>query len=120
MAHKDELVGSKIQSNLAAILGDDLSTGLTATGSNQGGALALSASCSKFSTVSASTGAILPTASGKGEYAVFNGGASPLSVYPAVGETINGSSANTAFSVTNGKSAIFKPVGQTWIAVLSA
>ncbi len=51
---------------------------------------------------------------------MFNGGASPLSVYPAVGETINGSSANTAFSVTNGKSAIFKPVGQTWIAVLSA
>lgn len=120
MAHKDELVGSKIAPSLAAVLGDDLNTGLTATGSTQGTALSLSSSVSKFTTVSASTGAILPNASGKGEYAVYNGGANPLSVYPATGETINGGAANAAFTVTNGKAAVFKPVGQTWIAILSA
>lgn len=120
MAHKDELVGEKVAPSLAAILGDDIAISLVATGSSQADALSLAASVSKFATVASNTGAILPTASGKGKYCIYNGGANALKVYPAVGETINGGAANASFSVTNGKAAMFVPCGQTWIAFLSA
>jgi len=120
MAHKDELVGAKMAPSQAAVFGDDLTTGLTATGSAQTDALALSTSISAFSTVASNTGARLPAASGKGEYAVMNGGANTLKVYPATGERINAGSANAAFSVAAGKCAYFRPVGQEWYAVVSA
>lgn len=120
MATKDELIWGKMQGSLAAQFGDDITVAVAAAGTTQLTAIPLTGSVTFLTTAAASSGVILPTASGKGEYGVFNGGANAVAVYPAVGESINGSSANTSFSVTNGKSAIFKPVGQKWLAVLSA
>lgn len=72
---------------------------LTATGSTQGTALPLPADVCKFTTVSASTGAILPPANPGDSGSVFNGGASALSLYPPVGGKVNGLGTNTAYSI---------------------
>lgn len=121
MATKGELMRSGLAWEAANLIGLDLDTTTeTATGSAQTDAFALTASITIFGTVGSGTGARLPSATGSSPYAVFNNGANALAVYPATGETINASSANTSFSVTNGKGAIFFPHGNKWIANLSA
>ena len=106
-----------------------VATALTATGSTQATALLVTSELSLFGTVAASTGAILPLNAEPGdELVVVNGGANALSVYPQTGATINGGSANAAFSVAAGKSARFtayqvtgRGVGTVnWVALLSA
>jgi len=72
---------------------------LTATGSTQATALALPADICKFTTVAASTGAIIPPSNPTDSGTVYNGGANALSLYPPVGGTINGLSANAAYSI---------------------
>lgn len=119
MALKTELMAKGAQAFLANSLGfDTAATGLTATGSNQAGALALISNFSVFTTVASSTGALLPSALAKAPYVIYNGGSNPLTVYPNGSETINNGA--TSFSVTNGKSATFWAAGTQWIAVLSA
>lgn len=119
MALKTAFVGLPAQNR--TLLGvDSYTSGLTATGSAQGDALALTSSFSAFGTVAASTGCILPSASNAGPYLIVNGGANALSVYPASGEYINAGSQNAAFSVTAAKTAMFFPAGNRWFAVLSA
>lgn len=119
MTSKAALMGSGMPGSLANKLGyDDPSALLTATGSTQGTALALAGNYAVFGTVAASTGAILPPSSG--QFIVINGGASPLSIYPPLGAAINGGTANAAFSVTNGKSALFITNGTSIAAFLSA
>lgn len=76
----------KTQANSAA-------TGLTATGTNQATAYALTAKSNSFSTVAAGTGVIL-TGSVGDDQLVYNGGANPMTVYPASGAGINGLPAN--------------------------
>jgi hypothetical protein len=119
MALKTAFVGLPGQNR--TLLGvDTYVSGLTATGSAQGDALALTASFVNFTTVASSTGTILPSASNSGPYLILNNGAQTLSVYPATGEFINALSANSAFSVTAAKSAMFFPAGNRWCAILSA
>lgn len=121
MPSQGELMRASLPAEAARLLGATLnSTPQTATGSVQGDALVLTANITNFTTVAASTGCILPSATGVAPYMVTNNGANALSVYPAVGEMINGGSANAAFSVTNAKAASFYPHGNTWIVILSA
>lgn len=116
-----EIMRASLPAEAARMLGATAdATTETATGSVQADAFVLTANITKFGTVAASTGAILPSATGVAPYFIFNGGASPLTVYPALGETINASAANTGFSVTNGKGAYFYPHGNQWMANLSA
>lgn len=90
-------------------------TGLTATGNSQGTALALPSDFNVFSTVAASTGAILPATGGQYQLTdtiiVVNHGASTLTVYPPTGGTIGTGSANAGVSVAAGKTAWFLVVG---------
>jgi hypothetical protein len=88
---------------------------LTAAGNSQGTALVIPSGqdLSVFTTVAASTGAILP-ASGVSpgeEYVIANHGANALSVYPAVGGTMGTASANAAYSLAAGKTGYFLYVG---------
>jgi hypothetical protein len=83
---------------IAAIQGTTANN-LTATGSTQGTALPLPADINKFTTVAASTGAIIPAANPGDSGTVFNGGANALSLYPPVGGKINGLGTNAAYSV---------------------
>ncbi len=96
-------------------------TGLTGAGSSsQANALLLVPGVNIFTTVGANSGGRLPPAGGAGKIAVINSGASALLVYPATGETINALTANSSFSVTNAKMATFEPIGNSWVANLSA
>jgi NO-binding membrane sensor protein with MHYT domain len=119
MALNTELMACGMQAEGAKKLGYDTpATGLTATGSTQGSALALTSTCSIFSTVSASTGAVLSSASKPA--VVYNGGASTLTVYPPGTFNFLGLSASVGISVPANKSALFIPVGTQIVANISA
>jgi len=114
-------------SPLAAAMINGANAGpFTATGSTQATALLLQACSNLFTTVAASTGAILPLTTqariSPGDIiAVSNNGANALSVYPPVGFSIGTLAANTALSVPAGKSALFQALGNNnYVYFLSA
>jgi len=118
MPLKSELMSSGLTALQANLLAQDpASAALTATGTTQGTALALTSNFSVFGTVGSNTGAILGA---PGMYLIVNGGANPLLLYPPVGGNINGGTVNASFSVTNAKSAIAISNGLTWFVNLSA
>lgn len=97
----------------------------TALGSTQAGAFALTQCATEFTTVAASTGARLPATglnvSTGDVLAVFNQGASSLSVYPPVGFKIGLAATNAAVAVGTGKSALFVARGDgNYFAIVSA
>ena len=96
-------------------------SGLTAAGTTQGTALAITSQTNEFTTVAASSGGILPSPE-QGEFIfVQNSGANALNIYPASGHSINALAANTAFSLAVGKNAIFWAATATkWYVNLSA
>lgn len=91
------------------------SNNLTATGSTQGTALLLPSDFNVFTTVAASTGAILPATGPQCNLAdtfiVVNHGANALSVYPPSGGKIANGSTNAALSVGANKTAWFLSLG---------
>ena len=96
-------------------------TGLTAAGSTQGTALALTNDANFIGTAAASTGVILPSYDVGDQVYVVNGGANAVAVYPPVGHTINGLAANTALSLAVGKGGVFTRVDATrWVGIVSA
>ena len=102
-------------------------TGLTATGSTLGTALALNARTNVISTAAASTGVALPAGAPAGDIVfVSNNGANALSVYPATSAgTINGGSAGAAVSLAvttyKTKNSLFLCLGSdTWIQFVGA
>jgi hypothetical protein len=94
-------------------------SGLTATGTNQATAFALvSRGDHQFTTVTSSTGAVLPSARLADSGSVWNGGANTLSVYPPVGGKVNDGSVNAAYSVNAASGVvIFATDSLTWYAV---
>lgn len=93
-----------------------ISNSLTAAGNSQGTALALPSDFNIFTTVAASTGTILPTASPGDWYTIVNHGANTLSVYPPTGGAIANGSTNAAFSVGANKTAQFQAISPTTFA----
>ncbi|WP_428331965.1 hypothetical protein [Novosphingobium sp.] len=129
MPSLSKLVGMGAPPAGAQFMVGDVAAGLTATGTTQGTALALSANFNQVTTVAASAGVVLPAISAAPSLGVSNGdsievfnqGANALAVYPPVGSTINSLAANTALSVAAAKSARFIQLSPTnWGAVLSA
>jgi hypothetical protein len=98
-----------------------LKTGLTALGSSQSTAYPLlNNTWHEFTTVAASTGAILPTPSLPSEIRVFNNGASSLSVYPPSGGTINAGTANAPVSLAVGNGLTYWASSSTnWYSIQS-
>lgn len=91
-----------------------IANGLTAAGSTQGTAAALPADINVFSTVAASTGAILPASLAPAdEITVANNGANALLVYPPVGAAIGTAGTNTGVSVAAGKIGVFTRISNT-------
>jgi len=100
------------------VLGDVV-TGLTAAGSTQADALAISADANIFGTVASGTGAVLAIPAGA-RVIVRNGGANALLVYAPVGGTMNGTS-NGSLSIATTKNAMFVSAdGINWYSILSA
>ena len=75
-----------------------VSSALTAAGSTQGTALALTRPINDVTTVAASTGVVLPAATAGMRIVIRNGGANTMNVYPASGAQINTLGTNVAFA----------------------
>jgi len=116
---------SALTTSTALVFNGDImsySTGaaLTAAGTVQGDATALTKSINNVTTVAASTGVRLPTATAGMRVMIRNGGANDLKVYPATGAAVNSASANSA--VTLGVGAFAEYVAMTttqWYSVTS-
>lgn len=80
---------------------------LTAAGTNQATALALTSQVNRVGTAAAGTGVQLPAAVVGQHITVFNDGANPIKVYGAGTDTVDGAAAATGVTLTNAKRAIF-------------
>lgn len=121
MSTQNELMAAGMPWGQAVQIGQNPGTGLVAAGTTKAGALVLAAQANVFVTVSSGKGASLPNASGAPNIAIYNGGSNALLVYTGNSlDVINALSAGGSFSVTNGKSALFTPAANRWIANLSA
>ena len=128
MAQQKKLTGASLPPLAAnSIVGDiDLGpapfTGAVAAGTTQLTAYQISAVNTKFGTVAASSGAILPppnVTSPGDEIWVSNFGANALTLYPAVGGTIDNGAANASVSIAANATKIFKCVdnaGLGWVS----
>lgn len=120
MALGHKLKGSGLSDLQVAAIGHDASSGLTATGTVQGDAYAMTAADNEFTTVASGTGAILYAGTPGDEQSVYNGGANALTVYPPSGSSINGLAANSGILVPTNTACIFKCVSSTrWVGILS-
>jgi hypothetical protein len=100
---------------LGGAQGPSVALGLTATGTNQGTALGLTAKYSELTTVAANTGARLP-APAVGDpvpNVVSNQGASILKQYPSSGVQIDNLGVNNPVLIGVGSSAVFYPFSAT-------
>ena len=79
-----------------------VTSGITAAGSTQGTATALTRPINVVSTVSASTGVILPTVPAGARIIIMNTSGTALNVYPPSGAAINSGSTNAAYSMPAG------------------
>jgi hypothetical protein len=75
------------------------STGLTATGTVQANALALTTEINEVSTTASGTGVALPTAVAGMRITIINNGVNLLAVYPASGAQINSLGTNVGFGM---------------------
>jgi hypothetical protein len=75
-----------------------VSTGISAAGTVQGNATALTRAINVVSTVSAGQGVVLPTAVAGMRVTVMNTSATAMNTYPASGAAINSLATNAAFS----------------------
>ena len=91
-----------INSTTCAISGAltvSVNNAVSAAGSTQGTATAITTDLANVTTVAASTGVILPTASAGRKIIIRNSGANTLRIYPASGAQINSLGTNAFFSL---------------------
>lgn len=100
----------------------DVTDSITATGTTNADAVALSTVINRVTTTAASTGAVLMAPEAGSAVVVINSGANALLVYPSTGASINALTATTGgFSVAAGGRAMFVGISSTrWFAILSA
>lgn len=120
-----DLMGSGLSAGAANAINGASTPVQTALGSTQGTAYALTTSTTEFTTVAASTGAILPGTGGRAQSGdilfVINQGANALSVYPPVGFKIGLAATNAAVSIASGKTGLFQVRGDgNYFALLGA
>lgn len=103
------------------VISEEIAEGLTAAGSAQGDALALTAKHNVVSTAAASTGVRLPALAAGLVIVVKNNGANALNVYPASGETILGATQDAAISIaTGGEWVMFIGGAAAWTRFMGA
>lgn len=122
MSIPSRLLGSGLSPLAATNICGDVATALTAAGTTNADALALSATINQVSTTAASTGVRLMSPESGSGVVVINSGANALLVYPSTGAQINALTATTGgFSVAAGGRALFVGTGSAnWFAILSA
>jgi len=96
-----ELTFTEVDNNFTA-LNTTVVVGVTAAGTTQGTATALTSTISSVDTVASGTGVILPAALAGYTITVTNHGVNTLLLYPATGETVEGLAVNTAMPMLPG------------------
>ncbi len=79
-----------------------VNTGITAAGTDQATATALTTSINDMGTVGSGTGVVLPTAIAGMEVSVYNHGGNALLIYPALGAQIDALGTNSPFTLSVG------------------
>jgi hypothetical protein len=122
MAIPSRLLGSGLAPLAAVNICGDVADTLTAAGTSNTDALALSAAINRVTTTALNTGVRLMLPETGSQVMVINSGANALLVYPGTGASINALTATTGgFSVAAGGRALFVGTSSTnWFAVLSA
>lgn len=116
-----KVMGAGIQGLAVQALCLDAESGITATGTNQATAYALTTASAEFTTVASGTGAVLSSQAVPADsQLVYNGGANPLNVYPPSGCNFNGQATNAAMLLQPATACLFVMVSSTrWTGVLS-
>jgi hypothetical protein len=95
-----------------------VATGITAAGTDQAGATALTTERNNVTTVAANAGVRLPAAVGGEAILVVSGGANALKVYPATGDAIDALAANAAFTQAVGDRTVYYAVSNAlWLSM---
>lgn len=95
-----------------------VSATVSAAGTDQAGATALTNEVNRVTTVAAGAGARLPTAVAGMAVPVFSDGANALKVYPATGAAIDALSTNAAHTLAVGEEAIYFALSSTlWLTI---
>ena len=116
------LVGSGVPPQTARNINGTFSAGQTSAGTSQATGFLQTDDATEFTTVGASSACTLNSNNEAGdEIIIANAGSNALLVYPEVGSQINALGANASFSLTNGKTALFKKVSATqYYSILTA
>lgn len=97
----------------AGTTGNTVDTGLTATGTTQGTALALAKNWNEITTTVANSGVVLASLGAGQPSLVFNQGANALKVYPPVGGTIDALGVDVPYSLPTSKVQQFSQLTAT-------
>jgi hypothetical protein len=121
MSSSGELIGLGMPPKLAGLVGN-LPSAKTGVGTAQSGAAPITTNFTVLTTAGGTTAFLLPTVpAGSGPYIVANPSATTALIYPPSGGTIQGGSADAAFSVAQNKTAMFfKTSATAWVVNLTA
>jgi hypothetical protein len=116
-----ELIGLGEAPKLAGCIGNVVST-KAGIGTTQAGAAPITTNFTILTPAGGALAYLLPTVpAGSGPYFMSNMTATPASIFPPVGGTIQGAAANIVFSIATLKTAAFyKTTATAWVAILSA
>ena len=104
--------------NMTGYVIRSVSTGISAAGSTQGTATAITKEINVVSTVASGAGVILPTAVAGMAITITNTSANSLLVYPATNGIINSLSANAAYTQASGSTLQFvAPTTTQWYTI---
>ena len=96
-----ELTFTEVDNNFIA-LNTTVSATVTAAGTNQGTATAITSTVTFITSAASGTGVILPAPDDAERLTIVNHGANPVNIYPASGHTIDGGAANAPLVLPQG------------------
>lgn len=121
MALANKVMGGGFSAGQAKALCGGVAGSVSAAGTTQGTATALTASVNYITTAAASSGVILPNCEIGDSVKVYNGGANTLTIYPPTSGKINSASTNAGISLaTNTMIELTKLTATQWGGILSA
>lgn len=121
MALSAKVMGGGFSAGQVRALCGGVASSVSAAGTTQGTATALTNSVNYISTVGASSGVQIPNADIGDDIEIYNAGANALTIYPPTSGTINQVAANGGVSLgTNSMMRLRKVTATKWVAMLSA
>lgn len=115
MASRGELMAAGTPAIPARMLGQTIITGISAAGTTQATATTIGDGISVVSTVGINAGVVIQSATGSSISGIYNNGQNTLTVYPLLGESFVGQSANAGYPCAVGKTLTLMPHLNTWL-----